>query len=122
MIRAGLILVSMQLFGEMVKAIFAVPIPGIVIGMTVLAMACGILLRCRRDFQIPGDLDFLARGLIACLGLLFVPIGVGLIDEMDVLSREWLPLVAGVVGSTVSSIVVTGVLMNRMVKKRGRLA
>lgn len=121
MIRAGLILVAAQLFGEVVRSAFSIPVPGIVIGMTVLAMACGALLRYRRDFQIPGDLDFFARGLIACLGLLFVPVGVGLIDEMDVLRQEWLPLVAGVVGSTVSSIVVTGLLMNRLVKNRGRV-
>lgn len=55
-----------------------------------------------------------ANALIANMGLLFVPAGVGLIAEAGVLRRNWLPLSAGLLVSTVLGLIVTGLVMHRL--------
>jgi len=46
------------------------------------------------------------------MGLLFVPAGVGIIAEAGLLRQQWLPIVAALLGSTVLSIAVTGLVMH----------
>jgi len=46
------------------------------------------------------------------MGLLFVPAGVGIIATASLLRQEWLPIVAGLIGSTVLSLAVTGLVMH----------
>ena len=53
-----------------------------------------------------------AETLIGHMGLLFVPAGVGIITELGVLRAEWLPITAGLIGSTVLSLAVTGLVMH----------
>ena len=57
------------------------------------------------------------RLLIVHLALLFVPAGAGIVTEGEAMRREWLPLVAGVAGSTFMGLVATGWLMNRFAPK-----
>jgi holin-like protein len=51
------------------------------------------------------------------MGLLFVPAGVGIITEGDLLRREWLPIIVALVGSTLIGLVATGWLMHRLAPK-----
>jgi holin-like protein len=55
-----------------------------------------------------------ANALIANMGLLFVPAGVGVITELGVLQQNWLPIVVGLLVSTVLGLVVTGFVMHRV--------
>jgi holin-like protein len=68
----------------------------------------------------PSALDRAATALISNMGLLFVPAGVGIIAELSILQREWLPIVTGLLVSTVLGLVVTGVVMHR-ITRRGNL-
>jgi holin-like protein len=43
-----------------------------------------------------------------------VPAGVGIIAELGVLRREWLPILAGLVVSTVLGLIVTGLVMHHV--------
>ena len=54
----------------------------------------------------------MAEGLIANMGLLFVPAGVGIIAEAGVIRKEWLPIIVAVAGSTILSLIVTALVMH----------
>ncbi|MGY3595320.1 putative effector of murein hydrolase LrgA (UPF0299 family) [Bradyrhizobium sp. USDA 4341] len=51
------------------------------------------------------------------MGLLFVPAGVGLIAETGVPRAEWLPIAAGLIGSTLLSFAVTGLVMHWSIRR-----
>lgn len=65
----------------------------------------------KADGAIPASLDRAADVLISHMGLLFVPAGVGIIAEAGLLQQQWLSIVAALLGSTVLSIAVTGLVM-----------
>jgi holin-like protein len=109
---AMLILVGCQLLGELIRAAFRLPIPGPVIGMFLLAAALGIRAKATDGTATPAPLKPAAETLIANMGLLFVPAGVGIIAEVGLVRKEWLPIAAAVLGSTILSIAVTGLVMH----------
>ncbi|MBB2205495.1 CidA/LrgA family protein [Gluconacetobacter takamatsuzukensis] len=109
---AMLVLVGCQLVGELLRATFQVPIPGPVIGMFLLALVLGIRAKRTGTGRTPAPLKPVAEGLIANMGLLFVPAGVGIIAEAGVIRKEWLPIVVAVAGSTILSLIVTALVMH----------
>jgi holin-like protein len=111
MLTAILCLIGCQLIGETVREVFHLPIPGPVIGMFLLA-AILALRGGKADGAIPASLDRAADVLISHMGLLFVPAGVGIIAEAGLLRQQWLSIVAALIGSTVLSIAVTGLVMH----------
>jgi holin-like protein len=116
------ILVGAQLAGEVLRRLLHLPLPGPVIGMFILAVALVVRARGSIDATQPGpsSLEKTATVLISNMGLLFVPAGVGIVAELGVLRREWLPIVAGVVVSTVLGLIVTGVVMHRITGRAER--
>ena len=117
------ILFGCQLVGEILRETLRLPLPGPLIGMFLLAF---ILVLNRRGPQAaledtPSPLSQTANGLISNMGLLFVPAGVGVIVQSTVLRAEWLPILVGLVVSTILGLVVTGLVMHhvtRFVEKR----
>jgi holin-like protein len=111
---AFLILVGCELIGEVLRRTLHLPLPGPVIGMFLLAAA----LMVGGDDQAVGgpdsQLSRTANALITNMGLLFVPAGVGVIAEFGVLRQNWLPILVGLVVSTVLGLVVTGLVMHRV--------
>jgi holin-like protein len=111
MIGAFLVLITCELVGEIVRGALDLPIPGPVIGMFLLASV--LVVRDRLDRPAtPEALDRTAGALISHMGLLFVPAGVGIIAQAGLLRSQWLPIVAGLVGSTVLGLAVTGLVMH----------
>ncbi len=112
MVAALLLLIACELIGELARAALNLPVPGPVIGMLLLAA----VLSLRKDKPdapaIPAALGRTAETLIGHMGLLFVPAGAGIITEAGLLRAEWLPIVAGLIGSTVLSLAVTGLVMH----------
>ena len=111
MLTAIFCLVGCQLAGELIREVTRLPVPGPVIGMFLLAATLAVRSR-RSDGTVPTALDRTAETLIGVMGLLFVPAGVGVIAEADLLRQEWLPILAAVLGSTVLSVAVTGAVMH----------
>jgi holin-like protein len=113
---AFLILVGCELIGEVLRRALHLPLPGPVIGMFLLAL----VLMAGGDNQAAGvtdkysQLTRTANALIANMGLLFVPAGVGVIAEFGVLRQNWLPILVGLAVSTVLGLVVTGLVMHRV--------
>ena len=110
MLSAIAILMGCQLAGEVLRDALSLPVPGPVIGMFLLAAI--LVARRKRAEPIPRALAASSEALISCMGLLFVPAGVGLIAEVLVLRQEWLPILAAVVGSTLLSLAATGAVMH----------
>ena len=101
------IILVCQLLGEIITRLTKLPVPGPVIGMLILF--CGLLLKQR----LPADLEAAAHSLHRYLALLFVPAGVGVITNLDLLVRSWLPLGGAIVIGTAVTIAVTGQVMQR---------
>jgi holin-like protein len=118
MIAAFLLLIACELVGEVVREAFRLAIPGPVIGMFFLAAA----LTFRKDKldapAIPDVVGQTAETLISHMGLLFVPAGVGIIAEAGLLRAQWLPIVAGLIGSTILSLAVTGLVTHWTMRSR----
>jgi holin-like protein len=118
MIAAFFLLLVCELIGELARAAFNLPVPGPVIGMLLLAAALSL----RKDKPgvpaIPGALCRTAESLISHMGLLFVPAGVGIITEVGLLRAEWLPILTGLIGSTILSLAATGLVMHWTMRPR----
>jgi holin-like protein len=120
MIFAFLLLIACELVGEVVRQAFNLAIPGPVIGMFILAAVLAFRKHKPDAPAIPDALGRTAETLINHMGLLFVPAGVGIITEAGLLRQEWLPIAAGLIGSTVLSLIVTGLVMHWTARPRGK--
>jgi putative effector of murein hydrolase LrgA (UPF0299 family) len=110
MLKAFGILLSCQLAGEVVTRAFALPLPGPVLGLVFLviglrlAEARGVVDADRVDRSEIGQL---AAGLLAMLGILFVPAGVGVTQNLPLFFEHGAALLAALVVSTVLTLLVT---------------
>lgn len=105
MIRSLAIILLCQLAGEALARALALPVPGPVIGMALMLLL--LLGRDRwmgrppgRDEARTSPLESTGRGLLSHLSLLFVPAGVGVIQNLDVLGTYGFALAAALLVST----------------------
>lgn len=118
MIPALLVLLGCELAGSALHQMVGLPVPGPVIGMSILAAALAFRKGgASSGSPITGSLEQTAETLIRHMGLLFVPAGVGLVAEIELWS-EWLPIAAGLIGSTLLSLAVTGLVMHWSIRRR----
>jgi holin-like protein len=111
MLGALTLLLVFQLIGEVLAQLFALPIPGPVIGMALLFAALSLR-------GGPSDaLRDTAQNLLQHLSLLFVPAGVGVMLHFHRIGDEWLPLAASLVGSTVLTIAVTALVLRALSRR-----
>ncbi|MBC7800422.1 MAG: CidA/LrgA family protein [Gemmatimonadaceae bacterium] len=108
MLRALTTLIVCQLVGEVVARAAGLPLPGPVLGLLVLL---GLL-------AMRGGPDEAMRttstGLLRHLSLLFVPAGVGVMTQLDVLGRDWFAIGAAILVSTALGLGVAAVVMQRL--------
>lgn len=102
------ILLAFLFAGEWVADAARLPLPGSVMGMLMLAAALRLRWIPERAVQPAAEL------LIRNMALLFVPAGVGVMAYAGLLRREWLPIVAGSVASTVAVLLVVGWMQQRL--------
>jgi holin-like protein len=125
-IRALAVLIGCELLGEALRGVFRLPVPGAVLGMLLLAAALIVRDRLepseKRPHVASSDLDRTADALISHMGLLFVPAGVGVIAQAGLLKAEWLPILGGVLGSTLLGLVTTALVMHFMVRSEREAA
>ena len=105
MIESFVLLLACELAGEVVVRLTGLPVPGPVLGMAFLF--AGLVASGR----VPAPLQTTVEGLFQHLSLLFVPAGVGVMLYLSVIQREWLPITAAVIGSTVLTLIVTALVM-----------
>ena len=106
MLGALTLILVCQLVGEIVTRLTRMPVPGPVIGM--------VILFCILYFyhgETPHEVETVGGFLLRYLALLFVPAGVGVITNLDLLMKSFGPIAGVVVIGTLVTIAVTGVLM-----------
>jgi holin-like protein len=121
MLAGIFILMVFELLGELLRTAFSLPVPGPVIGMFLLAAVLLIAEKKRGPAILTATQEPLQRLsylLLSWMGLFFVPAGAGLVAQADLLKREWLPILAGVTGSTILSILATGLAMHFLLQPK----
>jgi putative effector of murein hydrolase LrgA (UPF0299 family) len=103
MLHAIVLLLVCQLAGETLAHVLSLPLPGPVIGMVLLLAA--LLLRA----PLPQGTGDTADGLLRHLSMLFVPAGVGVVQQLDLLGETGGRLVAVILLSVVFTLAVTAV-------------
>ena len=99
------VILSCQLAGELIVVWLGLPLPGPVAGMVLLFALLTMI------GDVPAELARIGSGLLSNLSLLFVPAGVGIMTHVVLLRQDWPALGAGVVFSTLLTIVVTAWVM-----------
>ena len=106
-LRGLALLLVLQAAGDGLAHALRLPIPGPVLGMLLLIGAL--------HFEpLRAGVQAIATLLLAHLSLLFVPVGVGVITHLDLLSRNGGPLLAAIVASTWAGMAVTAVVLRRL--------
>ncbi len=104
MILALTLLLACQLAGEALARLFALPVPGPVIGLALLFLG----LRWRPSAAVEGaPLATVAGVLLAHLSLLFVPAGTGIVRHAGSLLAHGPGLIAALLVSTALTLAVT---------------
>jgi holin-like protein len=106
------LLLTCQLIGEVISLYLRLPIPGPVVGMTLLFV--GLLVRR----GVPTGLARTAEGLLEHLSLLFVPAGVGVMLHASLLADQWIALSVALLVSTALTIAVTAWIMQWLAAHR----
>jgi putative effector of murein hydrolase LrgA (UPF0299 family) len=112
--QAFLLLVALQLAGDVAAGGLGLPVPGMVLGLA--ALVAILWLRARRlgrERAVPAALASVAGGLHATLGLLFVPAGVGILAHLSLFADEGGAILAAVFGSTLAAIAATAAIATR---------
>lgn len=106
------LLLGLQLLGTLFVDLTHLPVPGAVVGLGVLLVV---------GARFPG---FLRRAepagepLLKHLQLLFVPPGVGALTQLSTLVQNAAPLALAVVGSFAAGLVVAGIVLQKMLRRR----
>ena len=110
MIKGFIVLIGLLLFGNLSSEGLSLPVPGSVIGMVLLFLGLVFLKR------VPEDVGKVSDGLIAQIGLLFVPAGAGISLYLGMIAESWLVIILAALGSTVLTIIFT-VLLFKLLSK-----
>jgi holin-like protein len=108
MIACLTLLLGCQLAGELLVIGLGLPVPGPVIGMALLFLGL-----CVKG-SLPAALGTTADGIFRHFILMFLPAGVGVMVHVDMILEAGTAVVAAIVGSTLLTIVVTALVMQRL--------
>ena len=110
MLQGLAILLTLQSLGEALSRLLHLPYPGPVIGMVLLLVAL-------RWPVVQDRVRSVADFLLAHLSLLFVPVGVGVITQLDVLAHYGLRLAVVLVLSTWIGMAVSALLLRWLMRR-----
>jgi len=113
---AGLtLLLLFQCAGEVIVHALKLPFPGPVLGMLLLVLTLVV-----RGGEVPADLHTAGHGILRHLSLLFLPAGVGVMLYYRSLTESIGPIVVVLVVSTIATIAVTALVVDRLSGSRLR--
>jgi putative effector of murein hydrolase LrgA (UPF0299 family) len=110
MIASLSLILLCQLVGEAIVRGLGLPLPAPVIGLMLLLLL--LLARDWTDLLARGplknqQLEATAKGMLAHLSLLFVPAGVGVVQQLDLVAAHGIAIVAVLAGSVLITLLVT---------------
>ena len=97
-------LLGFWLVGEIITHLFDWAIPGSIIGMILLTLS--LEFKVIKLSQVEDASDFLIRNM----AFFFVPPGVGLMTELELIADNWLAITMATILSTILVLVVTGMV------------
>jgi holin-like protein len=106
-LRGLALLLVFQVAGEGLTHSLALPFPGPVVALLLLLPALSWA-------PLRAPVEAAASALLAHLSLLFVPVGVGIITHLDLVSRHGLRLLVVIVLSTWIGLAVTALVLRRL--------
>lgn len=109
-LRGLAFLLLLQALGEALARGFGLPLPGPVLGLV-------LLLAALRVPALRAPVAAAADALLAHLSLLFVPVGVGVITHLAVLSQYGLKLLVAIVLSTWIGMAVTALVLRALLAR-----
>jgi holin-like protein len=110
MLKAFALLLVCQLLGESFSRGTGFPVPGPVVGLMLLLVALMLAQRIGAVDLSQIDetpLGKLSASLLALLGLLFVPAGVGVVQKLNVLGSHAVAIITALVVSTIITMLVS---------------
>ena len=124
MIASLSVILVCQLIGEVLVRGLPLPLPGPVIGMALLFAL--LILRDQYAGLARGPLsenavEGTAKGMLAHLSLLFVPAGVGVVQNLDLLAQRGVAIALVLAASVVVTLLVTAgtfLVINRLLARR----
>ena len=124
MIASLSLILICQLIGEVIVRGIGLPLPGPVVGLVLLLAI--LLMRDRYQMLARGPLrdegvESASKGMLAHLSLLFVPAGVGVIQQLDLLAQHGLAIFLVLIGSVLVTLVITAgafLVASRMVARK----
>ncbi|MDO5532395.1 CidA/LrgA family protein [Sutterella sp.] len=102
MLASIAIVLGYQIVGELISRLTGIPVPGPVIGMTLLLLSFFV-----KDDLVEKVIPS-ANALLANLSLLFVPAGVGIIRHGQRFMNEGVGIMIALIASTIIAMLVTG--------------
>jgi holin-like protein len=100
-------LLTFQLVGEILAYKMGGLVPGPVLGMALIAIALLTMAKWQRVLSAQTQTIATSKAILANLGILFVPAGVGIVKHIDILVAHGLALLALIVVSTVITLAAT---------------
>lgn len=110
MIASLSLILACQLVGEIIVRALRVPVPGPVVGFLLLFAL--LILRDRvaplaRGPLVVGRIEGTAKGMLAHMSLLFVPAGVGVVQNLDLIAAHGIAIVLVLAGSVILTMLAT---------------
>lgn len=107
------ILLFIQFIGTYIIGIFHIPLPPALLSMILLAI---VLLT---NFIKVTWVEDACTVLIEKMGMLFVPAGISILLYKDAILKEWFAIFATIFFSSIVVIIVTGLFVDILLRKRG---
>lgn len=112
MIKGILLLLVFQFLGEAIAKLLTLKIPGAIIGL--LLLLCFLLLR-KQSFK---SLDSAVAFLLKYLVLFIIPAALGVVTQIDVISKELLAILVSITIGTILSLALSVKLMDILIMKK----
>lgn len=101
LIPSILLFIGFDLMGEWLQRRLALPVPGALIGLVLLT----VILYLRPQFASE-SMRAGARVLLVGMSMFFVPAGTGVITQTQQIRAQWIPIVVGLLVSTLGSLLI----------------
>ena len=118
MLKSVFIILLYQLIGELFQKFFGLSIPGPVIGLILLLLTLLLIQKRQRTVPIKEDLFNSAEILLNYLPLLFIPVGVGVVMHLSLLEDNLASVVFVIILGTLSTLALTGYIMEKILRKK----
>ena len=112
MLKGIITLLGFQFLGECISTLFSLLVPGPVIGMVLL-----LLFLIIRKSSFP-SLDTAVANHLRYLPLVFIPAAMGIITQIDIISKEFLAILTALVLGTIIALIFGAKLMDYLTIKQ----